>query len=256
VFLVTIVWGVGYTVFYPAWPMISRATEGISGWSARDEVAQDIAAADAANAAIKAQLVTADLTTIQNDPALFSFAQNAGAAVFRTNCATCHGAGAGGVMAAGYPNLLDDDWLWGGDIASIVTTITHGIRNQQDGEARYSEMPAFGRDEWLLPADISAVVEHVRALSGQDHNPALAATGVTLFADNCASCHMEGGTGNREMGAPNLTDAIWLYGGDREALHETIFNARFGVMPAWAPRLTDAEIRAVAVYVHALGGGE
>ncbi len=252
----TIIWGIGYTIAYPAWPMLTGATKGVIGWSAREEVAQDIARFDGANAQIKAQLVAADLTQINSKPDVLAFAENAGAAVFRTNCATCHGAGAGGVVGKGYPNLLDDDWLWGGDIATIQTTITHGIRNTQDPDARYSEMPKFGVDGILDKDQIAAVVEHVLAISGQDHDAALAATGAAIFGENCAACHMEKGEGNRELGAPKLTDAIWLYGGSRDALLYTVTNARFGVMTAWAPRLSEDEIRAVAVYVHSRGGGE
>jgi cytochrome c oxidase cbb3-type subunit 3 len=253
-FYATIIWGIAYTIAYPAWPMITRATQGVVGWSARQEVADDIAAWDARNAAMKEQLVTTELTQISAEPQLFSFAQNAGAAVFRTNCATCHGAGAAGVVGKGYPNLLDDDWLWGGDIAAIRQTIAHGVRSGQDPDERWSQMPAFG--ELLDRPQIDAVVEHVLAISGQEHDAALAVEGATVFAENCTSCHGEAGEGIRDFGAPALNDAIWLYGGDREAIAYTVINARFGVMPAWAPRLTEAELRAVAVYVHSRGGGE
>jgi cytochrome c oxidase cbb3-type subunit III len=252
----TIIWGVGYVIAYPAWPMISGATQGVVGWSAREEVAADIARFDAANAEIKARLVAADLTQIGAQQDLAAFAENAGAAVFRTNCATCHGAGAAGLVGKGYPNLLDDDWLWGGDIDAILTTITHGIRNSQDPDARWSQMPAFGVDGILDGPQIAATVEHVLAISGAEHDAALATDGAVVFAENCAICHGDTGMGDRTQGAPNLTDAIWLYGGTREALTDTIVNARFGVMPPWAGRLSADELRAVAVYVHSRGGGE
>ena len=253
-FYLTIIWGIGYTIAYPAWPMLTRATQGLIGTSTRDEVAADIAAFDAANAPIEAKLVAADLAAIAADPELASFTRNAGAAVFRTNCATCHGAGAAG--AKGYPNLLDNDWLWGGTMEEIVLTISHGIRNTTDPEARYSQMPAFGRDGILETAQIEAVVEYVLSLSSAEYDAAKAAEGATLFAENCVACHGEDAKGLREQGAPNLVDAIWLYGGSREAITESVVNARFGVMPAWAGRLSEAEIRAVAAYVHQLGGGE
>ena len=156
----------------------------------------------------------------------------------------------------GYPNLLDNDWLWGGTIDDIHTTISHGIRNTTDADARYSEMPKFGADELLEPAQIDQVVQYVLQISGQDHDAALATEGATVFADNCASCHAEDGTGDRMQGAPNLTDAIWLYGGNQAALTETVTNARFGVMPSWQDRLSEADIRAVAAWVHSRGGGE
>ena len=251
-FYLTIIWGVGYTVAYPAWPLITGATQGVIGYSTRDNVAAEIQRFAVANVPIEAKLVAADLPAISADPELASFVRNAGAAVFRTNCATCHGSGAAG--AVGYPNLLDNDWLWGGSIEDIHLTITHGIRNTDDPDARFSQMPAFG--EVLEPSQIDAVVQHVLAISGQEHDAPKGAEGATVFADNCAACHLETGTGDRAQGAPNLTDAIWLYGGDAAALTETVTVARYGVMPAWASRLSEAEIRAVAAYVHQLGGGE
>ncbi len=251
-FYACIIWGVAYTIAYPAWPLLKEATPGILGFSTRGEVAADIAAVEAANADIEARLAAADLTAISDDPALSSYATNAGAAVFRTWCAQCHGSGAAG--AKGYPNLLDDDWLWGGSIEDIHTTISHGIRNETDLDARWSQMPAFG--EILAPEEIISVVQYVRSISGQDHDAGLAGQGQQVFMDNCAACHGDDGTGDRFQGAPNLTDAIWLYGGDVETLTATVTNARFGVMPSWADRLSAAEIAAVASYVHQLGGGE
>jgi cytochrome c oxidase cbb3-type subunit 3 len=248
----TILWAVLYTIAYPAWPMISGATPGLLGWSTRANVAADIAAVEQANAGLTAQLASADLATLGNDPALDAFAVSAGAAIFRAHCSQCHGSGAAG--AKGYPNLLDDDWLWGGSITDIAYTVNHGIRNEQDVDARYSQMPAFG--DILTSTEIEQVVNHVRAISGQEHDATLAAAGATLFLDNCSSCHGEDGKGIRDFGAPNLTDAIWLYGGDEETLTTTVKNARFGVMPAWGLRLDPAEVNAVAVYVHQLGGGE
>ncbi|MFO1175861.1 MAG: cytochrome-c oxidase, cbb3-type subunit III [Paracoccaceae bacterium] len=251
-FYLTIIWGIGYTVFYPAWPLIHGATHGLWGYSTRQEVAADIKAFDAQNAPIEAKLVATDLKAIAADPELANYTQNAGHAIFQTWCAQCHGAGAGG--AKGFPNLLDNDWLWGGTIDDIHTTITHGIRNTTDPDARFSQMPAFG--EILKPEEIDQVVNHVLAISGQPHDAALATAGAQIFTDNCASCHGPDGKGGREFGAPNLTDAIWLYGGDPATIKETVTKARFGVMPAWQGRLTEAQIRAVASYVHSLGGGE
>lgn len=256
VFYATIVWGIGYTVAYPAWPLISQATPGLLGASTRADVAAEIKAVDDANAAIKDKLIAADLNAIGADPELATFAENAGAAVFRTNCATCHGSGAAGFEGKGYPNLLDDDWLWGGTMEDIHLTITHGIRNTTDPDARYSQMPAFGVDGILDETQIAQVAEHVLAISGQDHDAAMAAEGATIFANNCAACHMEDGSGDRTQGAPRLTDAIWLYGGSREKIIETVTKARFGVMPNWNERLSEDEIRAVAFYVHGRGGGE
>ncbi len=256
VFYATIVWGIGYSIAYPAWPMISKATPGLLGASTRADVAAEIAAFDARNAGIKAKLVETDLTAVSADPDLMRFAENAGAAVFRTNCATCHGSGAAGVEGIGYPNLLDDDWLWGGDLENIYLTVSHGIRNTTDDDARYSEMPKFGADALLEKPEIKQVVEYVLQLSGQDHDAALATAGAEVFADNCAACHGETGLGDPAQGAPNLADAIWLYGGSREAITHSVNFARFGVMPAWNTRLSEDELRAVTLYVHSRGGGQ
>ncbi|MFO1204116.1 MAG: cytochrome-c oxidase, cbb3-type subunit III [Tabrizicola sp.] len=256
VFYATIVWGIGYTIAYPAWPLIHGATPGLLGGSTRADVEAEIAAVDKGNAAIKDKLIAADLTAIGTDTELASYAERAGAAVFKTNCAQCHGSGAAGVVGKGYPNLLDDDWLWGGTMEDIHTTVTHGIRNTTDTDARYSEMPKFGLDGILDETQIAQVAEHVLALSGQEHDAALATAGAQVFADNCAACHAEDGKGDRAQGAPNLTDAIWLYGGSREKIIETVTKARFGVMPNWNTRLSEDEIRAVAYYVHSRGGGE
>ncbi|MFM7443089.1 MAG: cytochrome-c oxidase, cbb3-type subunit III [Tabrizicola sp.] len=256
VFYATIVWGIGYTIAYPAWPLITQATPGLLGASTRADVAAEIASVDAANAAIKEKLIAADLNAIGADPELAGYAERAGAVVFRTNCSTCHGSGAAGFEGKGYPNLLDDDWLWSGTMEDIHLTITHGIRNTTDPDARYSEMPKFGVDGILDETQIAQVTEHVLAISGQEHDAGLAAEGATIYADNCAACHLEDGSGDRAQGAPRLTDAIWLYGGSREKIIETVTKARFGVMPNWNTRLSEDEIRAVAYYVHSRGGGE
>lgn len=254
----TIVWAIAYTIAYPAWPLLSRATPGLFGYSTRAEYARDSAAADAANAGLMSALASADLTTLPANPTLNQFAISAGGAIFRANCSQCHGAGAAG--AKGYPNLLDNDWLWGGKITDIAFTVTNGVRNTQSPDARLTEMPAFG--DILKPEEIEALTNHVLAISGQKHDAALAATGATLFADNCASCHGAAGEGNREMGAPTLSDAVWLYGGDAVTITETITKARYGAMPAWSQQwrgasgLNPAQINAVATYVHQLGGGE
>ena len=205
---------------------------------------------------IKAKLVAADLTAIEGNEELKSYAMQAGKSVFMNNCAQCHGSGAAGVAGKGYPNLLDNDWLWGGTLDDIHTTVTHGIRNTDDADARYSEMPRFGIDQMLDATQINQVTNHVLAISGQPHDAGLAAEGATVFADNCVSCHLEDGTGDRAQGAPNLTDAVWLYGGDSASIRQSVNDARFGVMPNWSPRLSEDDIRAVSYYVHRLGGGE
>ena len=260
VFYLTIIWGIGYTIAYPAWPGIQSSTAGLLGWSTRANVAADIAAVDEANAPINERLASVELTEITADPELSGYATSAGAAVFQTWCAQCHGSGAAG--GKGYPNLLDDSWLWGGTMEDIHYTITHGIRNEDDPDARWSEMPAFGRDELLEEPQIEQAVNYVMSLSGEPRDASLVEAGEQVYLDNCAACHMDDGTGDYFQGAPNISDAIWLYGGDYESLYDTIYNSRFGVMLPWseeaspAGRLSEAEIRAVTAYVHQLGGGE
>jgi len=262
-FYVCIVWAIAYTILYPAWPLVNKATAGLLGYSTRAEVAEQISVVEAQNAALETKLASADLNRIAEDAALHNYAVQGGASVFRNNCAQCHGSGANGLrMGSGYPNLLDDDWLWGGEIDEIAYTVRHGIRNEQSDDAHYAEMTAFGRDEILESEDIDKVVQYVLKISSQEFDAAMATDGEALFLDNCAACHMDDGTGDMVGGAPNLTDAIWLYGGDVAALTETVNNARFGVMPAWsneyrtAGGLSDSQINAVAAYVHQLGGGQ
>lgn len=252
IFYATIAWGIWYVIAYPAWPMISGATEGYKGWSTRANVALEIAEAEAANAEINAKLAGTELAMISQDPELQGYAASAGSAVFKTWCAQCHGSGAAG--AKGYPNLLDNDWLWGGTIDDIYLTIAHGIRNEDDEDARYSEMPAFG--EILGQEEIGQVVNYVMSLSGEPRDASMVEAGAVVFADNCSACHMEDASGDPFQGAPNLKDAIWLYGGDYDTLTETVTYSRYGVMPPWTTRLSEAELRAVSAYVHQLGGGE
>ncbi len=248
----TIIWAIGYAIAYPAWPLINGATEGVLGYSTRGEVAADIENHAKQNEGLVTELLAAELTDLDAGSDLHRYAVARGGAVFRAQCSQCHGSGAAG--AVGYPNLLDDDWLWGGDVESIAYTVNHGIRNDSDLDARFSQMPAFA--DILSRDEIKAVVEHVISLSSPDVDAELAGAGTTLYADNCASCHGDQAMGDREIGAPNLSDAIWLYGGDRDAITQSVKYARYGVMPAWGPRLAPEDVQAVSVYVHSLGGGE
>ncbi len=246
----TVLFSLVYVILYPAWPLLNGATGGLLGWSTRQDVAQEIAAVDASQAEVRTALVETDLAALDRNDDLLAFATNAGAAVFRTNCSQCHGSGAAG--AVGYPNLLDDDWLWGGMIEDIAYTVRHGIRNEDDPDARFSQMPGFG--DILSEEEIATLVAHVQSLP--DGADPVSGPGGALFEQNCTSCHGMDGRGDRSMGAPNLTDAIWLYGGSTDRLTRTITRGPYGVMPAWNARLSEAEIRAVAAYVHGLGGGE
>ncbi|AMG74813.1 cytochrome-c oxidase, cbb3-type subunit III [Sphingopyxis granuli] len=250
-FYATIVWGIAYVIAYPAWPMIDRATEGVLGWSSRGQLATEIAEQDKARAATVAALADMPIEKLPDDPALMRAAVAGGRAAFKVNCVQCHGAGAAGSI--GYPNLNDDDWLWGGNLKEIEYTIIHGTRQPGGKDTHTSLMPAFGRDQMLTDGQISAVADHVLSLSGRAKPNA---SGAQIFADNCAACHGADGKGDRQFGAPNLADAIWLYGGSKAQVVQQISNARLGVMPAWGGRLDPVTIKMLAAYVHSLGGGE
>ncbi len=253
-FYATIVWSFGYWVVYPAWPTISGYTTGLFGYSTRAQVAVDLADLRKVRGAKGAALEQTPLADIEKDPALLAFAQAQGRAAFANNCAPCHGAGATG--AKGYPNLNDDDWLWGGTLTEIRDTIAYGVRSG-DPKDHESAMPAFGKTGMLPPDDIVVVANYVRSFSGLPVRTGTdLAKGKKIFIDNCAGCHGEDGKGNKALGAPNLADQIWLYGSDEATIVETIANSRAGVMPAWSGRLDNATINALAVYVHTLGGGQ
>jgi cytochrome c oxidase cbb3-type subunit 3 len=254
-FYLTIIWSIGYWIAYPAWPLVSSFTAGLFNWSSRQAVVNELDALKAQRAPMVSRLATASLAQIATDPQLLDFARAQGRAAFVENCAPCHGAGGGG--ARSYPNLNDDEWIWGGKLEDIAQTIRYGIRSGDAKARQGAAMPAFGRDGILKRGDIDNVADYVRSLAGLplDRNPDLAA-GKKVYADTCAVCHGETGRGNRELGAPNLTDPIWLYGSDKSAIVESLWNGRGGVMPAWADRLDDVTIKALAVYVHSFGGGE
>ena len=249
IFVATCVFSLGYVVVYPAIPMAHSASRGMFGWSSRGDLDKQMAAEDARRAPIFRAIAATPIENLPANPALLRQAVEGGRAAFKVHCVQCHGSGAAG--SKGYPNLNDDDWLWGGDLKTIEFTLTHGIRNPDHDETRFSQMPAFG--EILKPVEIRQLVAHVRNISGQGKPNA---AGAALFAANCAACHGPEGKGGREFGAPNLTDGIWLYGGDPASLRTTITYARAGVMPRWNSRLDPVTIRMLAAYVHSLGGGE
>ena len=253
-FYATVIWGIAYTVVYPAWPMLTSATPGLLGWSSRGALEQQLSAAREAQKANLDKIAAMSVDDILKDPQLLSFAQAGGAAAFKVNCVQCHGSGAAGFV--GYPNLNDDDWLWGGTPDAIYTTLKHGIRYTADPETRDSQMPAFGADGILLPEQIDQVANYVVSMSGGEADAAKAEAGKAIFAENCASCHGEDGKGLSEFGSPNLTDKIALYGGTLDNIKAQIVKPRLGVMPGWTHRLDDATIKQLAVYVHTLGGGE
>jgi len=253
-FYATILWAIGYWVVYPAWPLVTGYTTGLLHYSTRASVADELANLETLRGEKMKVLGTTSLADIEKDPALLSLARARGKTVFGDNCAPCHGSGGAG--AKGYPNLNDDDWLWGGSLDQIMQTIQFGARSGH-AKAHESQMLAFGRDGILKTGEIVTVANYVRSLSGLSTAPGFnAAAGKKIFAENCVSCHGDDGKGNPDVGAPNLTDKIWLYGSDEATLVETITNGRAGVMPAWVGRLDPSTIKALTVYVHSLGGGK
>ena len=256
-FVATIVWGLGYVIAYPAIPLIHSNTKGVLGTTGRTELVAEMKAAKAQKAKFLGKMSKLSVEEIAKDPELREFATHAGAAAFKVNCVQCHGSGAQGGF--GYPNLNDDDWIWGGKLEDIYTSIKDGIRYEPDAneDTRTSEMPAFGGD--LEPAQIDALAEYVLKLSGQKHDEAKAAEGDKLFHGDagCNGCHGEKGEGVQEAGGPRLADKIWLYKGDKASIVSQITKPKHGVMPAWGykNRLDDNTIKALTIYVHSLGGG-
>lgn len=253
-FYATIVWSIGYWIVYPAWPLISSHTTGFFNYSSRADVAVELGNLAKIRGEKMVKLASTPLVDIPKDPALLALARASGKAAFGDNCAPCHGTG--GTGSKGYPNLNDDEWIWGGKLDQIEKTIQFGARS---GHANTHEgaMLAFGKEGVLKPAEIATVASYVRSLAGLPTAAGYdAAAGKKIFADNCASCHGDAGKGNPELGAPNLTDKIWLFGSDEATVVDTITNGRAGVMPAWVGRLDPATIKALAVYVHSLGGGQ
>ena len=255
VFLICIVWAVGYWFFYPAWPIPGGNTKGSLGWTEHKELAQQQALIATQQQKYLDRFHQASLQQIKNDKDLYEFARAGGAAAFKEHCAACHGTGGAG--GKGYPNLNDDDWLWGGKLADIYHTIKVGVRSTHP-DTRMTIMPAFGRDGMLSHDQIEDVADYVAKLHLGDKavvSPSYT-RGKDIFAANCVACHGEHGEGIREKGAPRLNDNIWLYGGNKQSIQSQVTSPRHGVMPTWENRLSDDTIKELAIYVHSLGGGE
>lgn len=252
-FYATIVWAFAYWVVYPAWPTITGYTTGMFGYSTRATVVSDLADLENIRGEKMVTLAAASPAEIEKNPSLLALARARGKTVFGDNCAPCHGSGGAG--ARGYPNLNDDDWLWGGSLDQIMQTIEFGARSGHS-KGREGLMLAFGRDGILKKDEIANVAAYVRSLSGLSISKGLDLdAGKKVFAENCVACHGDDAKGKQEVGAPNLTDQIWLFGSDEATVVATITNGRNGVMPAWTGRLDPTTIKALAVYVHSLGGG-
>jgi cytochrome c oxidase cbb3-type subunit III len=254
VFVACIAWAFALFVLYPSIPYGPGYFHGVMGYSTRNVVDADVAKLVDQRKAAMDKIATMSFDAIKADPALMEVALTAGRITFAENCQPCHGAGGGG--SPGYPALAAGAWIWGGTLADIQQTITHGIRSP-DPDARASAMPRFGADGTLKPAEVEAVTDYVwstfygHAVAGQD-----VSTGAKIFADNCAACHGDNGQGNREVGAPRLASQVHLYGDSRTTILHQVDLPRQGVMPNWGVRLSPATLKAVTLYVHSLGGGE
>ena len=256
VFYICIIWSLGYALLYPSVPGLTGYFAGLIGYSQRELLDDALAEARAEQAQFYDRIDRMTPAEMLSDPEILNFSLAGGESAFADNCAPCHGLGGAG-NPGGYPVLADDDWLWAGTLDSIEYSIRHGIRNEQDDAARFSLMPTFGGEFGILSREeIHDVANYVLQLSGQEHNADRAARGAETFVQQCVACHGDNGAGLAEFGAPNLTDAIWLYGGERTQIIAQIGNPTHGVMPPWANRLDDADIKMLTVYVHALGGGE
>lgn len=251
-FYACIAFAIGYTIAFPAWPLISSATPGLLGYSSRADHASEVAAAKAAQGDTLARIAELPVADILKDESLTRFASAGGKSLFKVYCTQCHGTGATG--GVGYPNLNDDEWIWGGTIDEVYATISHGARSATDSDTHFNLMPAFG-DGILDREQIKAVARYAASLSvieGGENTP----EGKQLFADNCVACHGEMGQGLAEVGGPSLNDGIWLYDGTLAGIEAQLSAPRHGVMPAWSPRLGDTAVKQLAIYVHGLGGGQ
>ena len=259
VFYACIVWSIGYWVVYPSWPLSNDIVSGTAGYSSRIELKQELETAKLAHADLIDAVKAKDVTEIAADAELTQYARAGGEVLFKENCAACHQTGGAG--AVGYPTLADDEWLWGGDLDTIKTTLMYGIRSDLSDETRISEMPTFG--DFLSAEEISNVADYVLAMS--QGNPT-AGPGQDLYLEQCAVCHSSDGMsevsdGNQMLGAPALGNQVWLYTGagqpmDKDGIVSQVTKPKHGVMPAWGGRLKDEEIKMLTVYVHSLGGGQ
>ncbi|GGD63721.1 cytochrome-c oxidase, cbb3-type subunit III [Erythrobacter arachoides] len=247
----TIVWGVVYVILYPAWPLVDKATEGVLGWSSRGELADEMSVVDQAWVTVREELSRIPIERLPENSELFAQAVAGGRSAFQVHCSQCHGSGAAGSQTLGYPNLNDDDWIWGGDLKAIEYTLVNGIRSPGVEDTRGSLMPSFA--DFFERSQLDALVSHVQSLNGEGPSSGM---GAQLYERNCSLCHGPVGEGNRELGAPRLNDAIWLYGNSREDIRRQILDPRMGRMPHWSGRLDQVTIKMVSAYVWSLGGGE
>lgn len=245
-YVLTIIFSIAFWFLYPAWPYFSDFTRGLLEYSSRQDVLNRVEKAEHKKLEFNSELISGDLEELVGNTILRARYEKSASILFQDNCAACHGKDLQG--QTGFPNLKDSHWLWSGDIGEIETTIKYGINSGHEDE-RSAEMPAFGRDQMLSKEDVSHVVEHVLAISGQKHDAEKSKKGETVFAENCMACHGDGGKGGLENGAPDLTDKAWIYGSSRREIYHTLWNGRKGVMPAWSKRLSEPDIRKLSLYL-------
>ncbi len=254
--IATVAFSVVWWILMPAWPVGTTYTRGLLGADVRHNVAASLRTAAEQRSVWTQRIEQEDLAAIQADDVLMKDVRETGRALFGDNCAACHGMDAGG--GPGFPALTDRAWLWGGSPADVLMTIRVGV-NSPHPDSRASQMPAWGRDGILDRQAILDVVAHVASLAdpgaGADGSAENLAAGAEVFAENCAACHGEDAKGNAELGAPDLTDGFWLYGGDRSSMYDVVYGGRQGQMPTWEKRLTETELRILALYVLDLGRG-
>jgi cytochrome c oxidase cbb3-type subunit 3 len=230
-FILTILFGVGYLLAYPG----LGAFRGMLGWTQENQLQREVATANAVYGPLFAKFAAMPVAEVSKDPQ----AQQMGQRLFANNCAQCHGADGRGSF--GFPNLIDNDWLYGGVPEQIEQSIAHG---------RHGAMPAW--EAALGASGIQQVAAHVAALSGRSADTALATEGAKKFAMFCSACHGVDGHGNQQIGAPNLADNVWLYGGSPQMLQQTIGYGRTAQMPAWNERLGAEKVHLLAAYVYGL----
>lgn len=256
--IVTHVWAVVWWFLVPAWPIGVTYTKGLLGIEQKQIVEERLAEAREQRASWENRIVDESYDAILADESLMQHVDAMGDRLFGDNCAACHGRdGSGGRY---YPDLTDDDWLWGTNEPEMIEqTLRVGI-NSQHPEARLAQMPAFGQDGILEREQVHAVSAYVYSLSNPDYttpeNVDRIAAGEEVFATTCAACHGEDAAGNPQIGAPDLTDDVWLYGGEIDSIIASIHGGRQGHMPTWDERLSDVQIRTLALYVHSMQAGK
>ncbi|MCB8836783.1 cytochrome-c oxidase, cbb3-type subunit III [Aurantimonas sp. VKM B-3413] len=251
--IVTHVFAILWWFLMPAWPLGWTYTKGLLGTNQHERVEQQLAQAAVARSAWEEKIASLSFDEIQANEQLMDIVRQTGHKLFGDNCAACHRADATG--GSNYPDLTDDDWIWGGEPETIAETLRVGI-NSPHGESRMGQMPAFGRDQMLERKQVVNVANYVYSLSHPEYSTAAnidrIEAGHEVFVTTCAPCHGEDARGSQEIGAPNLTDTAWIYGGDLATIISSVHGGRQGHMPTWEERLTPVDIKILALYVHSL----